>query len=164
MTLPVRKENTSLEGFEKLWEPADQSSSIDSISKQIHAILKVLVDERIALNEEHKLVAELKQNIHTMESQIQKLNWQLGQREQELSSLYSEYHQTKAKLEHLEKQNHSYKELVKENKEIRRLAEELSNHILQEKAKNEMLVALFEELKKPELKKIAKKLGIQGNK
>lgn len=160
MSIAVKRENTSLEGFEQLWESPDQSQSVDSISKQIHAILKVLVDERIALNQEHKLVSELKQNIQSLETQIQKLNWQLGQREHELSNLHSEYYQTKLKLEHFEKQASNYKELIQENKEIRRLAEQLSNQILQEKAKNEMLVELLESLKRPELKKITKKLGI----
>ena len=98
--------------------------------------------------------------MHSLEIQIQKLNWQLGQREQELSSLHSEYHQTKAQKEILETQINSHKELVQENKEIRKLAEQLSNQILQEKAKNEMLVQLLKELEKPELAKIAKKLGI----
>ncbi|MBI3591217.1 MAG: hypothetical protein HY094_07585 [Candidatus Melainabacteria bacterium] len=163
MSIPLRKNSTSLEGFEPLWEgseSSDQPQSIDSISKQIHAILKVLVDERIALNQEHQLVTELKQNMHSLESQIQKLNWQLGQREQELSNLYSEYHQTKTQKESLEKQTNNHKELVQENKEIRRLAEQLSNQILQEKAKNEMLLQILRELEKPELSKIVKKLGI----
>lgn len=160
MGLAAKKENTSLEGFEQLWENSETSQSIDSISKQIHAILKVLVDERIALNEEHKLVSELKQNIHSLESQIQKLSWQNGQREQELSTLHSEYHQNKAKKEVLEKQIENHKELLQENREIRRLAEQLSNQILQEKTKNEVLVELLRDLKKPELKEIAKKLGI----
>lgn len=163
MSMPLRKDSTSLEGFEQLWEgpeSSDSSQSIDSISKQIHAILKVLVDERIALNEEHKLVTELKQNMHSLEIQIQKLNWQLGQREQELSNLYSEHHQAKAKVETLEKQNTNYKELLQENKEIRQLAEQLSNQMLQEKAKNEQLVELLKTLSNPELAKLSKKLGI----
>ena len=160
MGLAAKNENTSLEGFEQLFEGSEQLQSIDVISKQIHGILKVLVDERIALNEEHKLVTELKQNMHSLEIQIQKLNWQLGQREQELSSLHSEYHQTKSQKEILETQINSHKELVQENKEIRKLAEQLSNQVLQEKAKNEMLVQLLKELEKPELAKIAKKLGI----
>lgn len=159
MNSPLRKDSVSLEGFEELWE-SPEPQSVDSISKQIHAILKVLVDERMALKQENNLVAELKQHVYSLESQIQKLNWQLGQREKELSSLYTEYHQTKAQNEALEKQEHDYKELVRENREIRRLAEQLSNQILQEKAKNEQLVALLMQLKKPELKKIAKKLGI----
>lgn len=160
MAEPLRKSNTSLEGFEQLWESSEHSQSIDSISKQIHAILKVLVDERIALNQEHQLVTELKQNMHTLETQVQKLNWQLGQREQELSTLYSEYHQAKAKVETLEKHVNNSKELLQENKEIRLLAEQLSNQILQEKAKNEQLINLLRDLEKPELAKIAKKLGI----
>ncbi len=160
MGLAAKNENTSLEGFEQLFEGSEQLQSIDVISKQIHGILKVLVDERIALNEEHKLVTELKQNMHSLEIQIQKLNWQLGQREQELSSLHSEHHQIKTQKEILETQINSHKELVQENKEIRKLAEQLSNQILQEKAKNEMLVQLLKELEKPELAKIAKKLGI----
>lgn len=159
MALPARTDRTSLEGFEPLWEAQD-SQSIDAISKQIHSILKVLVDDRIALKQENQLVIELKQHISSLENQIQKLNWQLGQREQELSNLYSEHHQLKSKLEKLEKQNTNYKEVLQENKEIRILANELSNQIMQEKAKNEMLIELLKELKKPELKKIAKKLGI----
>ena len=158
MSIPLKKENTSLEGFEQLWEPENQS--FDSISNQIHAILKVLVDDRIALKQEHELVNELKQHITSLETQIQKVNWQLGQREQELSNLYSEHYKIKTDKEVLEKQGNDYKELLKENKEIRRLAEQLSNQILQEKAKNEQLVELLQALKKPELKKIAKKLGI----
>ncbi len=158
MSIPLKKENTSLEGFEQLWEPENQS--LDSISSQIHAILKVLVDDRIALKQEHELVNELKQHMSSLETQIQKANWQLGQREQELSNLYSEHYKIKADKESLEKQGNDYKELLKENKEIRRLAEQLSNQILQEKAKNEQLVELLQALKKPELKKIAKKLGI----
>ena len=160
MGLAAKNENTSLEGFEQLFESSEQSQSIDAISKQIHGILKVLVDERIALNEEHKLVSELKQNMHSLEVQIQKLHWQLGQREQELSNLHSEHYQVKAEKENLESQSTKQKELVRENSEIRRLAEQLSNQILQEKAKNEMLVQLLKELEKPELAKIAKKLGI----
>lgn len=160
MGLAAKNENTSLEGFEQLFESSEQPQSIDAISKQIHGILKVLVDERIALNEEHKLVTELKQNMHSFEAQIQKLHWQLGQREQELSTLHSEHYQIKAEKENLESQSLRQKELIKENNEIRRLAEQLSNQILQEKAKNEMLVQLFKELEKPELAKIAKKLGI----
>lgn len=163
MGQPIRKESTSLEGFEPLWEGSEGSEnlqSIDVISKQIHGILKVLVDERIALNQEHKLVGELKQNINSLETQIQKLNWQLGQREQELSNIYSEYHQTKVHKEGLEKQINDQKELIKENKEIRRLAYELSNQILQEKAKNEQLIQLLKELEKSELAKIARKLGV----
>ena len=155
----IKKENTSLEGFEQLWEQ-ENSQSVDSISNQIHAILKVLVDERIALNQEHQLVAELKQHMNSLESQIQKLNWQLGQREQELSNLYSEYYQVKTQKETLEKQNNNYKELLQENKEIRKLAEQLSNQILQEKSKNEQLAELLKELKQPELAKIEKKLRI----
>ena len=54
--LPQR-DTTSLEGFEQLWESSD---SAESISKQIQAILKVLVDDRIALKEENTLVNELK--------------------------------------------------------------------------------------------------------
>ena len=134
MGLPVQKDRVSLEGFEQLWENAEHAQSIDSVSKQIQAILKVLVDDRIALKQENQLVSELKQHIHSLETQIQKLNWQLGQREQELSSLYSEYHQTKTQKESLEKQINSHKELTQENREVRRLAEQLSNQILQEKA------------------------------
>jgi septal ring factor EnvC (AmiA/AmiB activator) len=160
MSLAARKENTSLEGFEHLWEATETPQSIDSISKQIHAILKVLVDERIALNQEHQLVTELKQNINSLETQIQKLNWQLGQREQELSSLYTEHHKLKVKLESTEKQSANYKELLQENKEIRAIAEQLSNQILQEKAKNEQLVELLKMLDKPEFAQIAKRLGI----
>ena len=160
MGFAAKKDTTSLEGFEQLWENSEQHQSIDSISSQIHAILKVLVDERIALNQEHQLIAELKQHVNSLETQIQKLNWQLGQREQELSNLHSEYYQIKAQKETLEKQTNNYKELVQENKEIRKLAELISNQILQEKAKNEMLVELLKELKQPELTKITKKLGI----
>ena len=152
--------NTSLEGFEQLWEAHEAPQSIDAISNQIQAILKVLVDDRIALNLENNLVAELKLHINSLETQIQKLNWQLGQREKELSNLYSEFHQIKTKKEELEKQVTNQKELLKENLEIRRLAEQLSNQILQEKAKNEQLVELLMHLEKPELKKITKKLGI----
>lgn len=160
MTYPVRKDSVSLEGFEQLWDSPDQSQSVDVISKQIQSILKVLVDERIALKQENQLVAELKQHINSLETQIQKLNWQLGQRELELSNLYTEYHQAKSQKEILEKRTNDSREILKENKEIRRLAEQLSNQILQEKAKNEQLVELLKDLKKPELKKIAKKLGI----
>ena len=159
MGLPEEKDRVSLEGFEQLWEP-EQGQSVDSISKQIHAILKVLVDERIALKQENNLVAELKLHINSLETQIQKLSWQLGQREKELSSLYSEFHQVKGRKEELDKQVTNQKELLKENLEIRRLAEQLSNQILQEKAKNEQLVEVLMQLKKPELKKIAKKLGV----
>lgn len=161
MGLPEPKDRVSLEGFEQLWE-ADQQppQSLDVISKQIHAILKVLVDDRIALKQENNIVAELKLHINSLETQIQKLNWQLGQREQELSKLYSEYHQEKAKKETLESHSNNYREVLKENLQIRRLAEQLSNQILQEKTKNEQFVELLKELKKPELKKIAKKLGI----
>lgn len=162
MGIPLKKDSVSLEGFEQLWEAenGDQVQSVDSISKQIHAILKVLVDERIALKQENNLVSELKQHMNSLETQIQKLNWQLGQREKELSNLYTEYYQAKAQKETFEKHLTNQKEVLRENKEIRRLAEQLSNHILQEKAKNEQLVELLMELKKPELKKIAKKLGI----
>ena len=159
MNSPLKK-NTSLEGFEQLWEAPEQSQSIDSVSSQIHAILKVLVDERIALNQEHQLVSELKQHVHSLEAQIQKLNWQLGQREQELSNLHSESYELKAKNESMEKQLNSHKELTLENIEIRRLAEQLSNQILQEKSKNEQLVELLMNLSNPELSKIMKKLGI----
>ncbi|OGI10046.1 MAG: hypothetical protein A3I68_02635 [Candidatus Melainabacteria bacterium RIFCSPLOWO2_02_FULL_35_15] len=160
MNSPLKKANTSLEGFEQLWEAPESSQSIDSISNQIHAILKVLVDERIALNQEHQLVAELKQHINSLETQIQKLNWQLGQREQELSNLYSEYHETVSKKEALERQVSNQKELVQENTEIRLLAEQLSNQILQEKSKNEQLVELLINLSNPELSRIMKKPGI----
>lgn len=156
----ARKDRTSLEGFEQLWENAEHSQSVDSISKQIQAILKVLVDDRIALKQENQLVTELKQHIHSLETQIQKLNWQLGQREKELSDLYTEHHQIKLQKESLEKEVNNSKELLQENKEIRRLAEQLSNQIILEKAKNEQLTELLKELKRPELKKIAKKLGI----
>ena len=160
MGFAAKKENTSLEGFEQLWDSPDNTQSPDFISKQIHAILKVLVDDRIALNQGNQLITELKQHINSLESQIQKLNWQLGQREKELSNLYTDYHQTKLQKETLEKQSNNYKELLQDNKEIRMLAEQLSNQILQEKAKNEMLVELLRELKQPELVKIEKKLGI----
>ena len=160
MGFAAKKENTSLEGFEQLWESPEHAQTTDSISKQIHAILKVLVDDRIALNQENQLVGELKQHMHSLETQIQKLNWQLGQREKELSALYTEHHQVKSQKESLEKQSNTHKEFLQENKEIRRLAEQLSNQILQEKAKNEQLIELLKELKKPELKKITKKLGI----
>ncbi len=160
MNNPLKKENTSLEGFEQFWEANEQSQSIDSISNQIHAILKVLVDERIALNQEHQLVAELKQHMNSLETQIQRLSWQLGQREQELSNLYSENHELKSKKESLEKNVSNHKELIQENKEIRLLAEQLSNQILQEKSKNEQLVELLTHLSNPELSKIMKKLGI----
>ena len=159
MSYPQPKDRVSLEGFEDLWE-ATEHGSTDVISKQIQAILKVLVDDRIALNLENNLVAELKLHINSLETQIQKLNWQLGQREKELSNLYSEFHQIKTRKEELEKQVTNQKELLKENLEIRRLAEQLSNQILQEKAKNEQLVEVLMHLEKPELKKIAKKLGI----
>lgn len=159
MGQPIRKDSTSLEGFEQLWE-ADQTQSVDSISKQIHAILKVLVDDRIALNQENNLASELKQHIHSLEAQIQKLNWQLGQREKELSGLHSDYHQLKTQKETLEKQSQNYKELLKENKDIRSLAEQLSIQVLQEKTKNEQLIELLRELKNPELAKIEKKLGL----
>ena len=158
MAEPLR-DNTSLEGFDELWE-ADQSQTVDVISKQIHAILKVLVDERIALKQENNLAVELKLHINLLENQIQKLNWQLGQREKELSDLHSEFHQVKSRKEEFEKQVTSQKEILKENLEIRRLAEQLSNQILQEKAKNEQLVELLMHLKKPELRKLTKKLGI----
>ena len=160
MSSPLKKANTSLEGFDQLWEAPEQSQSIDSISNQIHAILKVLVDERIALNQEHQLVSELKQHVHSLETQIQKLNWQLGQREQELSNLHSESYELKAKNESLGKQAGSHKELTQENIEIRRLAEQLSNQILQEKSKNEQLVELLMNLSNPDLAKIIKKLGL----
>lgn len=159
MSSPLKKANTSLEGFEDLWE-ASESQSVDSISNQIHAILKVLVDERIALNQEHQLVSELKQHINSLETQIQKLSWQLGQREQELSNLHSESYELKSKNESMEKQLSSHKELTHENIEIRKLAEQLSNQILQEKSKNEQLVELLMNLSNPELSKIMKKLNI----
>ena len=156
MNSPLKKANTSLEGFEQLWEAPESSQSIDVISNQIHAILKVLVDERIALNQEHQLVAELKQHINSLETQIQKLNWQLGQREHELSNLYSEHHEVKSKKEALEKNASNHKELIQENTEIRLLAEQLSNQVLQEKSKNEQLVELLMNLSNPELSKIMK--------
>ena len=159
MGYPLPKDRVSLEGFEDLWE-ANEHTSTDAISKQIQAILKVLVDDRIALNQGNNLVAELKEHINSLQDQIQKLNWQLGQREKELSTLYAEHHLTKSQKEALEKQNKNHKELLEENLEIRKLAKELSNQILQEKTKNEQLVELLMQLKKPELKKIAKKLGI----
>ena len=148
--------NTSLEGFEQLWEAHESPQSIDSISNQIQAILKVLVDERIALNQEHTLATELKQHINSLEDQIQKLNWQLGQREKELSSLHTEYYQVKSQRETLEKQVKDHKEHTIENREIRQLAEQLSNQILQEKSKNEQLVELLTKLTNPELAKILK--------
>ena len=160
MGLPEPKDRVSLEGFDELWASDQTPQSVDSISKQIQAILKVLVDERIALKQENNLVAELKEHIHSLESQIQKLSWQLGQREKELSSLYSEHYQIKVQKESFEKQSNSHKQVIKENWEIRKLAEQLSNQILQEKAKNEQLVELLMQLKKPELAKIAKKLGV----
>ena len=156
MNSPLKK-NTSLEGFEQLWEAPEQSQSIDSVSNQIHAILKVLVDERIALNQEHQLVSELKQHVNSLETQIQKLNWQLGQREQELSNLHSESYELKEKNESMEKQLNSQKELTLENIEIRRLAEQLSNQVLQEKSKNEQLVELLMNLSNPNLAKVIKK-------
>ena len=159
MALPVQKDNVSLEGFEQLREP-ENSQSVDSISKQIQAILKVLVDDRIALKQENQLVVELKQHIQSLETQIQKLNWQLGQREKELSDLHIDHHQIKLQKETLEKQSNNFKEVLQENKEIRQLAEQLSTQIMQEKAKNEQLIDILKELKKPELKKIAKKLGL----
>ena len=160
MTEPARKESVSLEGFEELWESPEQPQSVGFSSKQLQSILKVLVDDRIALSQGNNLVAELKEHINSLETHIQKLNWQLGQREQELSKLYSEYHLTKSQKESVEKQARDYKEILKENKEIRQIAELLSNQILQEKSKNEQLVELLMQLKKPELAKIAKKLGI----
>ena len=159
MGYPERK-NTSLEGFEQLWE-AQEAQSVDAISNQIQAILKVLVDERIALNQENQLVHELKEHINSLENQIQKLNWQLGQREKELSSLYTEHYQIKSHKEVLEKKSDKYTELLTENKEIRRLAEQLSNQILQEKSKNEQLVELLAQLSNPDLKKIMDKLNIK---
>ena len=66
----------------------------------------------------------------------------------------------KSKKESLEKQATNHKELVQENTEIRLLAEQLSNQILQEKSKNEQLVELLMNLSNPELSKIMKKLGI----
>ncbi|MBI2996696.1 MAG: hypothetical protein HYY52_08355 [Candidatus Melainabacteria bacterium] len=152
--------STSLEGFEQLWETSESSQSIDVISNQIHAILKVLVDERIALKQENQLVAELKEHIYSLETQLQKLNWQLGQREKELSILHSEYYQVKAQKETLEKQNENHKELLQENKEIRKLAEQLSNQILQEKSKNEQLVEILMSLSNPDLKKIRERFKI----
>ena len=83
--LPQR-DTTSLEGFEQLWETGETP---DQITKQIQAILKVLVDDRIALKEENNLVQEFKQHINTLQNQTQRLNWQLGQREQELSQLHT---------------------------------------------------------------------------
>ena len=149
---PLRKDSTSLEGFDELWE-AHEPQSVDSISKQIQSILKVLVDDRIALNQENNLVSELKQHMNSLEAQIQKLNWQLGQREQELSNLYSEHHKLKSEKQDLEKHALDYKEVIKENRQIRTLAEQLSNQVLQEKSKNEMLVGLLKELKEQEIKK-----------
>jgi len=153
---PLRKDSTSLEGFEQLWESSD---SAESVSKQIQAILKVLVDDRIALKEENALVNELKKHVASLESQIQKLNWQLGQREQELSTLHSETHKIKARKETLEKDHEKHKELIKENKEIRRLAEQLSNQVFQEKSKNEQLIELLKQLSKPELTTLINKLN-----
>ena len=147
MSLPLHKDRTSLEGFEELWE-ADQTQTVDSISKQIQAILKVLVDDRIALKNENNLAHELRQHINTLESQIQKLSWQLGQREKELSDLHTEYHKVKIKNDNLEKQVSNNKELTEENIEIRQLAEQLSNQLMQEKTKNEMLVEVLKGLKK----------------
>lgn len=152
---PVPKDRASLEGFDELWESSD---SVDSITKQIKAILKVLVDDRIALKEENNLVNELKQHITTLENQIQKLNWQLGQREQELSTLHSEMYKIKAKNENLEKQSNNNKELMRENKEIRKLAEQLSNQVFQEKSKNEQLVELLRQLSKPEIATLLNKI------
>lgn len=157
MALIVRKDNVSLEGFDELWE-ADQSQSVDSISKQIQAILKVLVDDRMALKQENQLVAELKQHINSLETQIQKLSWQLGQREKELSDLYTEHHKIKHEKESFEKQLKDNIELEQENKEIRKLAEQLSLQILQEKTKNEQLIEILKDLQKPELQMIIKKL------
>ncbi len=148
MGLPKR--NTSLEGFEDLWESSDSSEanpSVDSISKQIQGILKTLVDERIALKQENNLVSELKLHINSLESQIQKISWQLGQREKELSDLHSEFYKVKSEKEKLEKTHSDNKEILQENKEIRKLTEQLSNQILQEKAKNEMMVDLIKSLK-----------------
>ncbi len=161
MGLPQK--NTSLDGFDDLWEATDSSEanpSVDTTSKQIQSILKVLVDDRIALKQENNLVQELKQHIMTLENQIQKLNWQLGQREKELSDLHSNFFKTKSEKEKLEKNQTENKDILQENKEIRKLAEQLSNQILQEKAKNEMLIQLLKELKQPELANIEKKLGI----
>lgn len=161
MGLPQK--STSLEGFDDLWESSDSSEanpSTDSVSKQIQSILKVLVDDRIALKQENNLVQELKLHMNTLENQIQKLNWQLGQREKELSDLHSNFYKMKSDKEKLEKNQDENKEIIQENKEIRKLAEQLSNQVLQEKAKNEMLIQLLKELKQPELAKIEKKLGI----
>lgn len=157
MGFAQKKDRTSVEGFDELWQPADSS---DHISKQIQAILKVLVDERIEHNKEHALVGDLKGHVSALESQIQKLNWQLGQREQELSSLHTENQKLKSERSKLEKHSDKHNDLMKENFEIRRLAEQLSNQVMQEKSKNEMLVDLLRELKQPELVRIEKKLGI----
>lgn len=157
MSMQAKKDRVSLEGFDQLWE-SDQPA--DQITKQIQSILKALVDERIQVNKEHHLVNELKEHINQLENQIQKLNWQLGQREKELSILHTEINKFKSENEALEKHSEKHNELIRENYEIRRLAKELSNQILQEKAKNEMLVELLKELKQPDLAKISKKLGI----
>ena len=152
--LPQR-DTTSLEGFEQLWE-TDQTP--DQITKQIQAILKVLVDDRIALKEENNLVQEFKQHINTLQNQTQRLNWQLGQREQELSQLHTEYYKVKAEKENFEKHAMKYAELLKDNTEIRRLAEQLSIQIVQEKSKNEQLIELLKGLEKPELQALLKKI------
>ena len=157
MALPERNDRVSLEGFEQLWE---SSESVDFISKQIQGILKALVDEKFALKEENNLVAELRGHIKSLEDQIQKLSWQLGQREKELSVMHSEMHKIKAENETLQKQNKENKDILQENIQIKRLANELSMHIMQEKAKNEQLVELLKMLDKPEFTKLAKKLGL----
>ena len=51
-----------------------------------------------------------------------------------------------------------YAELLKDNTEIRRLAEQLSIQIVQEKSKNEQLIELLKGLERPELQALLKKI------
>ena len=157
MGMHAHKDRASVEGFDELWQ---EPESVDQISKQIKSILKVLVDERIELKNEHGIAEELKRHIASLETQIQKLSWQLGQRESELSTLHTEMRKVKTEKELLENNLNKNNDLIKENCEIRQLANELSNQILQEKSKNELLVELLKELKQPDLAKISKKLGL----
>lgn len=154
----IQKDRTSLEGFDDLW---DSNEPVDQISKNIQGILKALVDERIQVNQEHHLVEELKKHINTLEDQNQKLSWKLGQREKELSVIHTDFNLVKKEKEVLQRITTKNTDLEKENLEIRRMVNELSNQILQEKAKNEMLADLLREFKQPELVRIEKKLGIE---
>ncbi len=127
-------------------------------------VTKEQIDEILKKGEERGFVTTSEilyfiPNIENNVDELERIYDVLKERGVELREV-REFLEVKSKKETLENNATNHQELIQENTEIRLLAEQLSNQILQEKSKNEQLVELLMDLSNPDLKKIMNKLKI----